>query len=397
MIARALVAAGLVAGGLAAGCSTPPLTIRYELAAGDTQGCGAASCSDVSIGCDAVASIRILTPGDPTAPWVSVCEQIQPNRNRDLCSLVKVELPDVELPKEILEVQVVVWPLSAVRDPVTGELDCGKLLVGFDATHGFPREQVPAPALGGHAYFNPGESETVVTLGCTDLAQVAPAACEVPAGVDVTATVDDFDTLVAVDPVIGELLALSVGEPRLGGDGDFAMPPSETERLAQTVTDPVPVWTGTTPLDLRTSACVEVREEGAQTTSSVHCRPIAGTEPALELRGIRLAKPTLDQVLAALRLTGFPAAGLTIGLALDGADSPRAGVTIEPSASAATIVYLAADGRSVAAGATATTQSGLWVSLDAPYATTFRAGTALGLGGRIAGKVSVVLLSADGS
>jgi len=381
-----------------AACSNPPLKIYYELTDGETQSCGATSCTDVKMECDAVLSIRIVDPSRPAVPYVSVCEPVPRDRNHDLCTLASIDLPDATLPKQTLEVQVLVWPRSAVIDPASGEIDCTQTEVRFDATNGFPIDQSPTPALGGHAYFHPGDDQTVVTLGCTDLIALNDPVCIGASTVAVTATVDDFDTHVSVSgtvsgiPGLADRLSVSVGEPRLNPTGtSYVLNAADARGLDLLVPNPTPTWGANVDLMFHDDICLEVLEDGPQATTAVSCDPV-GTPP-FDIHGIRLSKVTLQQVLTTLGLTTFPDQGMTIGIVLDDLDNPSSGSVVTPDTG--TILYLSADRTTLVAGATSS--SGVFVSLDAPFGSDFTAVGPVGQtikkpGGLIDGKVTVVVL-----
>lgn len=398
---KRLVAAAAAAALALGGCENPPLKIVYDVSTGPSQSCGSATCSGVKMECDAVLSIRIITPTDPTVPHVSICEPVPRNQYHNLCSIAQIDLPQSQVPNEVLEVQVVVWPRSMVEDPVTGELDCRKYPVRFGETDGFPVNVSPTPAIGGHAYFHPGESETVVTLGCTDLASVNEETCVGSNTIAVKSTIEDFDLRIAVDKVIGDLLTVSVGEPKLDDDGNYELRPDDTQRLERTVLGPTAAWGAEIDETFETSACVEVREEGPQTTATVRCRRAGPDDKTLDITGSRLSKPSLQQILAALQLPAFPERGLVVGMVLDDNDNPVSGFSVDADTPGTTIRYLSGDRNAVVPGGTATTASGIWISTDAPYGTIFRTFAPLSsepasaFGGLIKGKASVVLLKFD--
>jgi hypothetical protein len=152
----------------------------------------------------------------------------------------------------------------------------------------------------------------------------------------------------------------------------------------------VPGWSGDFDLQLTSTGCIEVFEDGAQTTATVTCTGQIGANP-LDLPGVRLAKPTLDGLLAALGKTQFPLDGLVVGLVLDYLGNPMANVTVTAS-TPAHIQYLTGDRSSFSA--TTTSSNGIWLSTDAPYGTTFQpAGMAASaFGGLVAGKVDIVII-----
>lgn len=393
---------------LAAACDTPPFKLVYRISAGPTQSCAPVdfdedatlSCSDVPMACDAVLNIRVLDPDDPSAPFISVCEVVPQSDRDNLCSIARIDLPsDVRLPKKKLEVQVLVWPRSMVDNPTTGEPDCRKFDVSFDAAEGFPLAQVPAPALGGHAYYEPGDEEVVVTLGCTDLAAVNDAVCVGTNALDATATIDDFETGVSVSRTLAERLSVAVGEPQLNTAAmAYELNPNDTRRLDLVGSGPVPAWTAALELDLDTAACIEVREDEPQATATVSCARLTdpGVTPSsdqLVLGGVRLSKASFEQILDAVGLTDVPASGITIGIVRDPAENPLAGYVV--STTSGTIKYLDANRTGVVNGATSA--SGIFVSQDAPYGSDFSTTnpqfqTVSRPGGLIKGKVTIVVL-----
>ncbi|MBX3158785.1 MAG: hypothetical protein KF773_22650 [Deltaproteobacteria bacterium] len=381
-----------------AACDAPSFQIIYDIsnaAGGQTCGVERRSCADISLACDAVLSVRILSPDRPNEPHIKVCERIVSAPKQDLCSITAIKLPVKEMPKETLEVQALIWPQTAVTDPQTGELDCLRNEVTFELATGFPiLVKGEQPALGGRTYFHPGQTEAVVTLGCTFLESVTGTTCIAANAVQVTAPVLDFDSGAQINT---NNVTVLVGEPRPMGEihvlevGDAAVLP---------VLNATPlVWGGTVKLDLIETACIEVIEGVAQSTATLHCYDGSSfPQPKMfDLPGILLSKPTLDQIIGALQLSVFPEAGITVGMVVDGG-LPVAGVSIasrrlsNPGAPPPTIQYLSADRKSV--GGTATSSSGIFVSLDMPYATELTAPphTARAIGGRVRGKVTVVLL-----
>jgi hypothetical protein len=286
-----------------------------------------------------------------------------------------------------------------VLDPETGELDCGKVPVEFDATRGFPIAGPINPAFGGRAFYHPGDSETVVTLGCTDVLSVNAPSCIGQSSIDVKATVGDFENLpFSVSSTIGDRLAVSIGEPKPFDDGTrtgHVLNSANLAALDRTVVGPTPAWGAGVDLELQSSACIQVLEDGAQTTSSLRCKAVGPTEIQLDLPGVRLPKTTLDQVLGALALVQFPEEGLTVGIVLDNVGAPTSGQTV--SSTVGTVEYVNASRTGLVSGATST--SGIFVSRDAPYGTIFSTfsieQTVNAIGGLVDGKVTVVILQFD--
>jgi len=382
---RALVLLLLVA------CDVPPLTIIYKISDGPTQSCPSASCDEVTIACESVLDIRILRPTAPMQPEIEVCEAVNPDRDRTLCAIDTIDLPRKQLPAETLEVQVALWPRSVVEDPETGELDCKTHRLAFSLTDGFPLDQLPAPALGGHAYFEPGDERTEVTLGCTDLLSVNQDTCVGPKRVGVTGTVTDFDTRLSVEQSLGDRLAIDIGEPREMA-GAYVMGPDDVSALPRTVLGPIPVWGADVEQEFQTSACLQVFEDVPQATSSIACRDAKPTNETIDITGVRMSKMTLQDIVEALSLPAFPDEGMTIGIVVDFQRNPIAGQVVVPDNG--TIQYINATRTGTVPGQTST--SGIFVSRDAPYRTRFTTSSAgqtvVGIGGKVEGKVTLVVL-----
>lgn len=406
---RALAALLLVA---ACG-NSPPFTLEFKVTSGDVQACTtsagtkAVSCSDVTMLCDAYVSIRIFAPSDPTAPFIYDCQQLV--GKKDLCSIAAVNLtaPAMPVNEQTLEVDMAVYPKQSLHTGSDGNLECPhELAFGAD---GFPAPQEPctdpdpancepAPAIGGRAFYHPGDSHTVVSLGCTDLAKLEDPVCAGMSKLAVTASVNDFDTGVSVSSATADNLLVSIGEPTPDATAmGYSLKSTDTRALTL-MQNTVPSWSANVDLQLQSSACIEVFEDGAQTTAALTCtNQISAT--ALDLPGVRLAKPTLDGILTALNKT-FPLQGMVVGLALDYLGNPLPGVTITPIvpmlAPPAHIQYMAADGMSFPAGQTSTSSKGIWVSTDAAYGTSFiPQGMTMandGFGGLVAGKVDIVII-----
>jgi len=393
---RALLLAAIAA------CDTPDLTIVYRVADGNPGStCRTDSCAEVDMACESVLHLRVLRPSDPNAPFISICEDIRTNATKDMCAIGNVDLPITELPRETLEIQVTVWHRSLVVDETTGELDCGKLPREFDATLGFPVGGDLVPAFGGRAFYHPGDSETFVTLGCVDVESVNAPSCAGGEAIQVTSTVGDFENLpFSVSSTIGDRLTVSIGEPKPFDDGNrtgHVLNSATVATLERSVIGPTPVWAGGVDLALQDAACIQVLEDGAQTTSSLRCKFVESTDTLLDLPGVRFPRTTLEQVLDSMSVLVFPEGGLTIGIVLDAVGSPIPGVVVDGTAG--TIEYLNATRTGLVPGQTSA--SGMFVSRDAPFGTTFSAfaidQTVFSIGGQVDGKVTVVILQSDTS
>jgi hypothetical protein len=391
-----------------AACDAPPLKLVYEVAQGtEGQTCGSEikGCSDIQlgVGCESVLSVRILSPDKPEQPHVKVCQQVQLNARNDLCSIAAIPLPEKDLPKETLEVQVLVWPKEVVTDPVTKEINCiVNSELTFESATGFPIvKDGPLPAFGGRTYFHPGDTETVVTLGCTYPETVTAATCIGPDSLMVTSRVRDFDSLVHVDD--SSEVTVHIGEPEVSGEEYVFNVPGSTQ-LPPVPPEPPVVWGATVNLAIGTSLCIAVDEDTPQATTTLHCKDEVEGPPKLAFldhEGVLLKKATLNQIIDALELPVFPDQGITIGIVMKDS-APVAGLSVgaELGAETYSVKYLSPDRKSVGDGLT--TSNGIFISTDAPYGTTFRVtagginGAAQSIGGLVRGKVTIVLLQLVG-
>jgi hypothetical protein len=412
MSARAGYIAGAVALAAAA-CNTPVPALRLQLATGDTQACPSANCQDIKLPCDVVMSVRIADPEDTAEPFYSDCLPVPFDPNHTLCSLARIELDDrVLLPVRDLEVQIAVYPASAaVPDPeAPSGLRC-PTNVKYSAATGYPVEQSPGPALGGRAFYRPGDETVMVTLGCTDLPSIAQS-CALPVSSRVVATVDDFETLFPVPPGgAASQLRVSVGEPRLL-DGVYTLTSESTHPLPQVISnDPVPTvasWADDVDLTFERHVCVEVFETVAETTGVLRCTEVGSADQLRDLHGVRMAKEALAKVLGAMGSSpsaplAFPDTGLTIGIVADQFSKPIEGMIVNAANSVSeptTIRYLSREGTFTEG---ATSRTGIFVSTDAPFGTMFYTSGGpggrqeiAGVGGLVSGRVTVVILQYSG-
>jgi hypothetical protein len=394
----------------------PPLTVKFQVTDGDVQSCTnsaggkATTCADVTMLCDAVVSIRIFAPSDPSAPFISVCQPLLGSgKNKNVCQIAGVNLTPPAMPTKLqdLEVDMVVYPRAGLSTTPAGDPICpADVAFGGDGFLAPPEPcldpdpaNCPAiPAIGGRAFYHPGDDETVVTLGCADLAALEDTTCVGETKLHINASVTDFDTAVSVSPATADSLLVSIGEPTFDSSANgYVLKSTNTFALGRTVQGPVPAWGADVAFVPTASACVEVFEDGAQTTAAVACTNNITSQP-LDLPGIRLSKATLDSLLPALpppNTNKFPLQGMVIGKALTYLGAPAQGVQITPSSPTAHILYLSDDGTTfTASGITGT--SGIWISLDATYPTVFHAVGQTpapdGFGGLIAGKADIVII-----
>jgi hypothetical protein len=381
-----------------AACHTPPPQLQLAFAGLPSQVCPSTDCAMVPMTCPTVMSIRIFDPADPSSQYLSQCVLVAPQHG-NMCALAGVDLESTPIPVRDLEVQVALYPATEIpSDPMDpGTLHCPDNVV-YSAATGFPVEQaqVPTPALGGYAFYHPGDQSVVVTLGCTDLGSISQS-CAVSNKVRVTATVKDLST---GQPVTGgsqgvaDRLLVLVGEPSMVVD-QFVLNPGETRSLDRTGDQSSAVWEREVDVLFRKYVCLEVLEDDAQSTATVRCRNATASK-SLDLSGVWLAKTQLAKILLALGLSGFPESGLTLGMVVDPNGNPVPGAVV--SADMGTVEYLSEQGSSFGAGATAS--NGIFVSRDAMFGTEFStegAGESTGIGGLVTGRITVVLLVASAS
>lgn len=391
---------------LAACGDPPPLSIKFKLTTGPDQQCMASnmqpaqSCSDVALPCPSHLGIRIVSPSDPTRAFVSMCEPI--TGRPDLCSIAGINLPDgIKVQEQTLEVEVTVYPDSELV-PLGGNCPTDPK---FDAK-GLPVSAAgigePTPAVGGSAYYHPGDSETIVALGCTD--QAALAACIADDAIAVNATVNDFDLGFSVSTGDAAQLELFVGEPHASPEhpSEFILSPSATRPLALSAPQQ-PGWTATLSmadqlaLDLIDSVCVEVLDFSTVIRPTLACKGYTPGDRTLGFTGVRIAGPTLDQILKAAGFADIPMNGIVIGVVIDSNLRPVSGVkvTLSNATNAGSVAYLSADRTKTIIGGP-TTSNGIFISTDAPYGSVFSTTSMLqmvsGFGGIVDGKVTVVVL-----
>lgn len=394
-----------------AGCNDPTFSLRFRVTDGLADACKpdgvnqVTQCQQVPMTCAAYANIRVFNPNTPSSPIIDVCQELMMAPNPTLCEVAQVNLPQPAMPvdAQTLKVEILVYPKNKLLLDDKTHLPVCPAMTSFGAD-GFPSPSLvpctpdapcePTPAIGGSAYYHPGDTETVVELGCVDLKLLNDPVCT-GASTQVTATVTDFDTLVSVPQSLAPELTVGVGEPDgMGTPIHYTFENAVTMMLTSKLT---PTWTAMlSPPNL---PCILVDEDVAGRTKSVRCTaPTPSLPPPTTLVGTRLAKSSLDTILTALGLTGFPDAGLTVGIVLDDHGNPAGGLPVTATDgnghSTGTIKYLSANRLGVAG--TVTSPSGIFVSQDAPFGTTFSATqaglTATAVGGLIDGKVTIVVL-----
>lgn len=373
-----------------------PLGIRYELSQSEAQTCPSASCADIAVTCDAVLQVRIINPSRPDQAYVSACLPI--DDPEDLCAIARGDLPaNLQVPTSTVEVQVAVFPRSMATVDDDGTLRCpAPPAYGAD---GLPTLVEPVPAVGGRAFVDGSRDEVVVTLGCTDLSRLDNDSCRPQDSTDVSAGVDEFDTRVFVSIATAETLALSVGEPvpridPLSGQLRYSLDPASAAPLLLRPDSPVPAWQATVPRLFSAFACVQALEDAPGATTAIACRPVTAAQPTISITGYRVTRARVDATLDALGLAEFPATGMVLGVVVNSLGNPIAGVEVQPEVG--TIAYLDDAGTAVS-GLGVTSASGLFVSLDVPFATSWSVAGPGQLvspptGGLVNGKLSVVVI-----
>jgi hypothetical protein len=360
--------------------------------------------------CDAVLSIRIVPPTEPNVPYVSVCEPV-PRGQRKLCGIagIPVPRPTNPIPEQVLEVQLAVFPSDAAPE-VDGKRQCPIVQFGVD---GLPVTQVCSstepsescqgrPAVGGRAFYHPGDEETLITLGCTELELINGEQCT---GTDtsVIAAVNDFESP-GLDSVTASRLFVSIGEPVPSSATSYSLDSSDTYPLPLDPAAGLPTWSAIlTDLGFDLSYCIEVLEDAPLATRTLTCRALPFTYPErIDALGTRLKPELLATILKAANLTAFPSRGLVVGIVLNQSFGPVSGAIVtspcETTDPNCKIKYLSQDKLSF--NETATGSSGIWISEDAPYGSIFnRKGQDVPtvFGGLVDNKVTIVVIQEPGS
>ncbi|MCA9673583.1 MAG: hypothetical protein H6709_07555 [Kofleriaceae bacterium] len=396
-LARAALAlAGAVAVTAIAGCGPDAdhFRIQFNLERGDGATCPSDSCENIPLACDAMVLLRILDVADGQ-PLYSQCERIDGGGN--LCTLGQLDVSGIDpLPNTMVEIQMAAWP----ADEVGGE--CPDVSFTRDGAPLQIDSQQPTPAIAGRAYFEVGSGEVApVTLACVDVPALDADACKVPPTVMVTAIVDDFDIGVSVPPSLAQFLDVRVGEP-VQGAGTWVLDTAATTKLDSTQVAPVPIWQQ--PADAMIMfdhfACIQVEHTTElERSATVTCQPVTADVEQVSATGWLVDRSTLDQVRQALGLASLPPLGLVLGRVLDHLGQPAEGVVVSATPAAGTNIYYLSDDLTTTDGITATQSSGLFVSVDAPFPTTWtaeatdgRVQNEVGTGGQLEGKVTVVIL-----
>lgn len=385
-------------------CEVPNPKLNLGFSAGPSQACPATSCEQIPLSCDAVMSIRMYDPKDPDVALVDQCNRVKPNdKDGTLCSYRSIDLAPVELPVTDLKVEVSFYPLSrATYNAETDTYTCPPA-GDYSAANGFPSEIAPAPAIGGRGFYHPGDDQVAVTLGCTNLAAINedPTCVTDNVPTQITATVNDFGTRLPVlsgaGPDGASALRVAIGEPVPYGNGFVLNPADELElKLHDALT---PTWLGQLDRAFYKNICLDVMQFGIESTGVLHCVPANFQNPQIALTGVRLQREQLRTILTALKHAPIPESGLTIGVVLDASSRGAANYEIKVSPAGPTVSYLARNSEMFEG--TKTDDSGIFISTDAPFDTTFSASgartTVSAVGGNVAGKITIVFLAPPAS
>ena len=397
----------LVAGAaLAAGCgpASDHFGVELTLNTGATDQCASPLCTEITVSCDLIVSLRVVDASDPSTVYVSKCLPLKGAQN--LCALSSLDFGSTDaIPNRMVRVELAVWPATALEGLPAGTCpsDVQYTLGGMPQDVQLA-DGISAPPIGGASYFHAGSSSTAdVTLGCIHEHALDDQTCRPAGTVAVTAKVDDFDTGVSLPTSLADTVTVGIGEPksRINPDTqqiewDLASADITPLPLDTLVSGPVPAWTNKAVPIFQNAACVQVLQDGPQETPTITCHVANPTSPPLDLLAFRLAKSTLAEAFAALRLPGVPDSGLVVGMVVDENGSPVSGATV--TTSAGTVRFLNADRTALDPG-TVTTTSGMFVSRDVPFDATWSVSDSHGngpapgnpiVGGLVVGKATVI-------
>jgi len=343
----------------ACGPDSSSFQLELHFERGESHNCPSDSCGGVPMTCDARMLVRIADAADPDTVWLSACVDVAPEGS--LCSLSSVVLPAAEIPQHFVRVQVAVWPTHELPTDMIASGGCPH--VEFD--HANQIESIrPTPALAGIDYVEVGADGVAdVTLGCVDdLALSAPECSQNT--FEVETHVDDFELFLPVTPAEASTLTVSLGEPRrLPAGSTWVL--DDLDEMEQTILQPQPTWTTTRVIGFERTACVQTISDEIQASATIRCArffPGAIDEGVFRIDGMQLDDATLDRLEQTLG--GLPSTGLVVGQVVGLLGGPAEGAVVVPSRG--TVLYLSPDLSST--NTVATTSSGVFVSLDAPFA-----------------------------
>ena len=338
-------------------------------------------------------SVR-LVDADTGALLTSDCVGLD---GTDLCEINTATIELAAIPLGMARIEVALWNPDDLVDGQCPNEDI------FDRQPlGAPRASYqPQPALGGATYFDVGSQDSVaVQLACGDFEHLDESTCKLL----VRARVDDLESGLFVLPSVAAPFDVAVGEPIVvqdNGDVAWLLGPEQLTDLAQTITAPVPRWAGEVQRPFTDHACITVFDTAAfQGITSVACVPVVEEITAVELRGLFLAKDTLQKLLQAAQLSSFPEPGLVVGRVVDHLGQGVDKVSVQPTGGG--VQYLNEAGTSFL-NTIETATDGFFISRDAPFGTSWtalhnvdgRVNNNVYTAGLIQGKASVVIIKLE--
>jgi hypothetical protein len=368
-LGRLLIIAGLLAA--APACTETPdpqAAFRIKLAIDTSAGsfCGSANPSDYGMSCGAQLAIRV-DDLELRAPAVNECESVPASESIRGFENINPKT-FYNIPPHRVRISVAAWRPRVLPGDLCPAEDI------FDE-RGVPRVDFqPQPAFGGAVFFDVGEGgeEVVVPLSCPDALQLDTEECRGAETTRVQAEVADLETVLPITDGQAEGLDVGVAPPRqIPGlpISEYVIDSEATIELEREP-GPEPTFAAEVEVELEGTVCTVVFDPApAESTASALCRDVGDVDEPIDLPGVLVAKETLDPILTALGLADFPRKGLLIGRVVDHTDTPLAGVSLTPGADGATVQYI--DGSEI--GGTETSDSGYFVSTDAPFGTLWTA------------------------
>jgi hypothetical protein len=349
--------AGLLAV-LAAACGpeSVPFHIEFQLERDPEMPhvCATNSCATVPMGCDAAVLVRVVDAAAPRTVYARDCFRVQTDGT--LCAIGDLDLGGRRIPNKPVQIQVAVWP------DVPPFETCPD--VTYDLLGKFSSSSGLSPALAGASYFEVGSAPAApVTLGCIDTRRLSAEVCSASGSVEVRATVTELESRLTVTQATAQGLVVSMGEPEpVAGTADWAMRDDLQRFAALDIINAVPTWRGVRENGFVRAACIQVIGQQLQSAASILCVPTSEiADGRLDASGVLVEDATLDRIEEAIG--ALPASGVVLGFVVGPDNALAAGVRVTPSSG--TVLYLSEDLTST--NTVATTASGAFVSLDAPF------------------------------